>query len=189
MNTSFARSFRSWLSGKNWKKMMMLAALPTWLALGAGHALAQPAVGGQDSNVNIGIPAAGCTTLNQQIFAASNLVRYCVATGSADVLHPAGNGGTYVFNLTLNNAACAPLNGGMERTVQFQDVAVGAQVIRDNRIKEVTSTGFFTLAANVGHILRWTGRALAGVPATIVDDRSLSVVCLNQRLVASPIPD
>jgi hypothetical protein len=188
MNTSFAQSFRLWISGRSWRKMVLAAALPAWLALGAGHALAQPAVGGQDTFVNIGIPANGCTTLNQQIFAASNLVRYCVATGSADVLHPAGNGGTYVFNLTLDNAACAPLNGGMERTVQFADVAVGAQVIRDNRIKEVTSTGFFTLTPNVAHILRWTGRA-PGAPATIVDDRSLSVVCLNQRLLASPIPD
>lgn len=188
MDTSFTQSFRSWLSGKSWKKMMMLAVLPTWLALGAGHALAQPAVGGQDSNANIGIPAGGCTTLNQQIFAASNLVRYCVATGSADVLHPAGNAGSYLFNLTLDNAACVPFNGGKERTVQFLDVAIGGQVVPDNRIKEVTSTGFFTLAPNVAHIIRWTGRS-PGAPGTVVDDRSLSVVCLNQRLLASPIPD
>lgn len=188
MDTSFVQSFRLWLRSGNWKKMVLAAALPAWLALGAGQALAQPAVGGQDTNINIGIPANGCTTLNQQIFPAVNLVRHCVATGSADVFNPPGLLATYFFNLTLDNAACAPFDGGKERTVQFLDVVVGGQLVSDNRIKEVTTTGFFTLAANAAHIIRWTGRA-TGAPATTVADRSLSVVCSPLRLPASPIPD
>lgn len=186
MNTSFVQSFRLWLRNGNWKKMVLAAALPAWFALGAGHALAQ-SVGGQDTNVNIGIPAGGCTTLNAQILPAINQVRYCVATGSADVFHPAGNVGTYFFNLTLDNAACAPFDGGKERTVQFLDVPVAGQLVPDVRIKEVTSTGFFTLAANVAHMIRWTGRA-SGAPGTIVADRSLSVVCSPLRLPPTPIP-
>ena len=187
MNTSFVQSFRLRLRHGNWKKMVLTAALPAWLALGAGQALAQFAVGGQDTNVNIGIPAGGCTTLNAQILPATNIPRYCVATGSADVFHPAGNGGTYVFNLTLDNAACVPFDGGKERTVQFLDAAAGGQIIPDNRIKEVTSTGFFTLAANAVHVIRWTGRA-PGAPGTVVADRSLSVVCSPLQLPPTPIP-
>ena len=180
MNMAFGRNF--------WKKLVLAAALPAWLTLGAGQALAQVAVGGQDTNVNILIPAGGCTTLNAQIIPAANFVRYCVATGSADVFNPPGNVANYLFNLTLDNVACAPVNGGKERTVQFLDVAVGGQIVPDNRIKEVTSTGFFALAANVGHMIRWTGAA-PGSPATTVDDRSLSVVCSPLRLPATPIPD
>ena len=187
MDTSFVQSFRLWLRSGNWKKMVLAVALPAWFALGAGQALAQPAVGGQDTNVNIGIPAGGCTTLNAQFLPAINLTRYCVATGSADVFHPAGNVGTYFFNLTLDNAACAPFDGGKERTVQFLDVPVAGQLVPDVRIKEVTSTGFFTLAANVAHMIRWTGRA-PGAPGTIVADRSLSVVCSPLRLPPTPIP-
>ena len=187
MNTSFVQSFRLWLRSGNWRKMVLAAALPAWLALGAGQALAQ-STGGQDTNVNIVIPAGGCTTLNAQNLPAINQVRYCVATGSADVFNPPGLLATYFFNLTLDNAACVPFNGGKERTVQFLDVVVGGQLVSDNRIKEVTTTGFFTLAANVAHIIRWTGRA-TGAPATTVDDRSLSVVCTPLRLPATPIPD
>jgi hypothetical protein len=163
----------------------LAAAVPAWLALGAGHALAQ--VGGQDTNVNIAIPAGGCTTLNQQIFPAATFLRYCAVTGSADVFHPAAANGFYTFNLTLDNVACAPLDGGKERTVQFSDVAAGGTVVPDSRIKEVTSTGFFTLAPLVPHTIRWTGRA-TGAPATTVADRSLSLTCSNARLPVSPIP-
>lgn len=188
MATSFTQNFRPWIGNQSWRKLVLAAALPTWLALGAGHALAQ--TGGQDTNVNIGIPAGGCITLNQQILPAAAFTRYCTVTGSADVFHPVGNG-LYTFNLTLDQpvaTACNPLDGGKERTVQFSDVAFGGVLIPDNRIKEVTSTGFFKIApGNLPHILRWTGRA-TGSPATIVADRSLSVVCSTTALPASPIP-
>ena len=188
MNTSVTRNFRQWVRNGNWKKMLVTTALPAMLlTLGAGHALAQ--VGGQDTNGNVGIPAGGCITLNQQILPAATFLRYCAVTGSADVFHPVGNG-LYTFNLTLDQpvaTACNPLDGGKERTVQFFDTPVGGVIVRDSRIKEVTSTGFFRLAAGVAHILRWTGRA-TGSPATLVADRSLSVVCSNLSLPPSPIP-
>ncbi len=176
MNTSFVQSVRLWMNGKNWRKMVVAAALPASLALGASSALAQ--VGGNDTNVNLVIPAGGCITLNQKIVPLATFPRYCAVTGSADVAHPNGNG-FYTFNLTLDQpvaTACNPIDGGKERTVLFQDVAVGGAIVPDNRIKEVTSTGFFTLPAGAAHIIRWTGRA-TGAPATTVLDRSLSVVC------------
>jgi hypothetical protein len=180
---SFVQSVRLWARGSKWKKMVLAAALPAWLALGATQALAVPAAGGNDTNANIGVGA--CTTLNfQPITVVGNQVRYCAATGSADVLNPGQNGGLYAFNLTLDNVVCAPLDGGKERTVQFSNLVVAGTPVPDNRIKEVTSTGFFKVSGAGVHMIRWTARPIPGSPATIVLDRSLSVVCTDV-----PLPD
>ncbi len=164
-------------AGRSCSKVKSLTAvLSAWFALGASQALAVPAAGGNNTNVNIGV--AACTTLNTQFIPVpAGTTRYCVATGSADVQSPGSVGGTYLFNLTLNNAACAPPDGGMERTVQFSNA------FPDNRIKEVTSTGFFVVPAG-NNFIRWTARPDPAVaaPATIVIDRSLSVICLDYPL-------
>ncbi len=182
MNTLFGQGFRFWTN--NTLSMMKKAVLSSALclgiaALGAGSAFAQPATGGNDTNINIAVPA--CTTLNAQVVPVpAGAVRYCTATGSADTVNP-GNVGlsTYVFNLTLDNVACAPLDGGKERTLQFSNL-VASTSLPDVRIKEVSSTGFFVIPAGV-HVLRWTARPV-GSPATTVIDRSLSVVCTDYRL-------
>jgi len=183
MHMSFLQRVRFWVNNGQWRKLVLAAALPTWFALSATQALAA-SVGGQDTNVNIGLGA--CTTLNQQIIPASPQVRYCAATGSADVSNP-GNVGlsSYAFNLTLDNAACAPLDGGAERTVQFGNLAN----VPDVRIKEVSSTRFFVIpAGNFVHVIRWTGRIVPGSPATVVLDRSMTVVCDFLPLPVTPIP-
>ena len=181
MNMTFTQSIRLWARSNKWRKMLLAAALPTLFALSATQALAIPAAGGNDTNANIGVGA--CTTLNAQpITIIGNQVRYCTATGSADVLNPGQAGGMYAFNLTLDNVVCAPLNGGKERTVQFSNLVVAGVPVPDNRIKEVSSTGFFKIAGAGVHMIRWTARPLPGSPATLVDDRSLSVVCTDVPL-------
>ena len=166
------------------KKIILAAALPACLAFGASQALAVPAASGNDTNANIGIGA--CTTLNAQpITVVGNQIRYCTATGSADVRNPGPVGvHNYAFNLTLDNVVCAPLDGGKERTVEFANLPIAGQFVLDNRIKEVSSTGFFRVAGAGVHMIRWTGRAIPGAPATLVLDRSLSVVCTDV-----PLPD
>jgi hypothetical protein len=188
MHTSFGRSLRLRASTTHGRvrRAVVAASLPTWLALGAGHALAVPVAGGNDTNVDIGV--AACTTLNTQLIPVPfGTVRYCSATGSADVRNPGGLGSTYAFNLTLDNVVCGPLDGGKERTVQFANTPVAGQLVPDTRIKEITSTGFFVVPAG-NHYLRWTARPLPGSPATTVLDRSLSVVCTDSRLPSVLLP-
>jgi hypothetical protein len=188
MKTTFAGNLRSWTNNiRNGKagKMILAGAFSLWSALGATQAFALPAAGGNDTNVNIVVPA--CTTLNTQfVLVAGNAVRYCVATGSADIGNPGAVGvNTYAFNLTLDQPAatiCNPLDGGKERTVQFSNVPVAGQLLSDNRIKEITSTGFFRIAGPGVHIIRWTARPIPGSPASTVLDRSLSVVCTDVPL-------
>jgi hypothetical protein len=156
------------------KALFLVLGLP----LVASPALALDAAGGNDTNVNINV--AACTTLNAQtVNVVGNAVRYCVATGSADASNPVGAGPhDYAFNLTLDNAACLPFDGGKERTLEFWD----AGGVSDNRIKEITSTGFFRIAGQGVHTIRWTARPLPGAPALTVLDRSLSVVCTDWQL-------
>jgi hypothetical protein len=181
MNTSYVQN------GK-WRRMILTAALLAWLAPGATQALAA-AVGGNDTNINM--PVAACTTLNaQNVIVPAGTVQYCAVTGSADVQNSGSTGlSTYLFNLTLDNVACLPLDGGKERTVQFRNLAFANPPLSvpDVRIKEVSSTGFFRLGPGA-HTLRWTARPLPGSPATAVLDRSMSVVCDNIPLPPTPIP-
>lgn len=99
-----------------------------------------------------------------------------MAVGSADVSHPNANvATTYLFTLWVDDPQ-PPMNGGQERTVQFLPLP------DDVRIKEVTTTYAFTLAANVAHTIFWLGRPAPMNPPTLVLDRSMSLVCDGQTV-------
>jgi hypothetical protein len=173
-------------------------ALPVWLALVPTHALAVDATGGNDTNVNqlvntVG-PAAWVTLRAQQIAVPANTRRHCVATGSSDALNPGGVANNfYRFTLSLN-AGFDPIDTGRERTLQFFNQPIGGLVVTDSRIKEITSTWFFSLPPSpqsVVYFIRWRATKFAAATANMtVDDSSLSVVCTDATLspILVPVP-
>lgn len=166
-------------------KQIFVAVISLVGLVTAPYAFASDSAGGNSSNANVLVPA--CTTLNAQtVLTPQQRARYCVATGSADAANPGGVGvRQYAFTLTLDTVACLPLDSGVERTLEFQNVALGATVVSDNRVKEITTTAFFVLQplATGGHVIRFQARPLiAGIPPLTVLDRSLSVVCMDDRL-------
>ncbi len=165
-------------------KTLLAAALPVWLALVPVSAMAVNAAGGSDTTVDQVVntvgPGAWVTLRSQQINATSG-PRYCIATGSSDAVNP----GTLLaeqYRFTLSLAAGAdPINSGRERTLEFLNTATTA----DNRMKEITSTWFFTLPpqTTAAYFLRWRATKLAAATANLtVADSSLSVVCTDNAL-------
>jgi hypothetical protein len=167
---------------------LVVAALPVCLGLTPLQALAQDAVGGNSTNGNVIMPPGGWTTLRTVVFVnPANKTRYCMAVGSADIRHPDAGSGTYLFTLT-DSFPQPPTNDGDERTVQFGDQAAGGVIVRDNLIKEVTTTQAFVTAPGV-HTIYWLGAptTVPASPATSALDSSLSVVCTDTLL--APIFD
>lgn len=151
------------------------------LALVTMQATAVTAIGGNDTTVDVVVPV--CTSLvEQDIFVPQGETYYCAVTGSSDALNPDQDpvAKRVGFNLTLDNLFCDPLDGGMERTLEFSDMI---------RLKHITSTGFFEIGQG-NHVIRWTARPIAAAPALTVLDSSLSVVCTDEeQLPYTPIPD
>lgn len=164
---------------------LVVAALPVWLGLTPLQALA--AVSGSSTNGDVSMPPGAWTTLRSVAFVNPvNTTRYCMVVGSADIQHHAGNGvATYLFTLTDNDPQ-PPTNDGDERTVEFRDQPAGGVIVRDNRVKEVTTTESFVTGPGA-HVISWLGAPAPGSPATLALDSSLSLVCTKEIL--APIID
>lgn len=167
-------------------RMLLAATLPACLALVPGHALAVPASGGNETNVNQVVATVGpatWTTLRAVPIMVVNTPRFCAVTGSSDALNPGGVSNFYRFNLTLA-AGADPIDSGRERTLHFfnQPIA-GGQVVFDNRIKEITSTWWFQITTPGVNFVRWRATKFAAATANLtVDDSSISVVCTDVAL-------
>jgi hypothetical protein len=173
---------------RNSAPKLVIAALPVCLGLIPLQALAQfvnpPNTTRYCMAVGVVMPPNVWTTLRTVMDAIGG---NSTNADSADIRHPDNGSGTYLFTLT-DTVPQPPTNDGDERTVQFGDQPAGGVIVRDNLVKEVTTTQAFVTGPGV-HTIYWLGAptTVPASPATLALDRSLSVVCTDKRL--APIFD
>lgn len=167
-----------------WTKLMA-ATLPVCFGLVPLQAEAVlDEVGGNGTIVNQVVPSAAAWTVLRSVlvFSPTTNARRCIATGSSDAFNPGLLGSHfYRFRVSLNGLPIG-VDGPFERTLEFLN-QVATVPVRDNRIKEITSTGGVFVPPAGFSTIRWEARKfLAATPALLVDDSSLTVVCTDTEL-------
>lgn len=176
---------------------LLATALPVCLGLVPLQAEATADEVGGNSNTAppLVISDAFWTVLtNVTVFNPDNQKRFCTAVCSADPLNPPQNGGTfqYRFRVSLNGQPAA-VNNSVERTFEFANEfevdTVGfpalpiLRLVRDNSIKEITTTGGpFLTQPGLSTIKCEARKFLAATPTLTVDDVSLTVTCTDTEL-------
>ena len=171
----------------------LAAVLPLCATLMSSPVVAFDAIGGNANNGLTAVVAAGCQppawTVLETVPFQNPHQHYCHATGSADAFRPTTANGEYNYYFTVSNTPAPICNQGQERTLTFWNQAG----IKDTGIKEITTTGgwmapangdpgYFTVPAG-NQTLYFLARHAIGAPPLQVDDASLTVTCMDNRLV------
>lgn len=176
-------------------------ALTAGTALMSSTALAVDAVGGSATNTDVIVTSPVAWTVLGKVSLQNPTQRYCIATGSADAQNPVftPSAAPWQYRFTVSNDPNPPINQGQERTLEFWNQLIAGQLVRDNQIKEITTTGgwmanvmanpgYFTFPAVLspfaGHTVYLLARKIGNVPNLRVLDSSLTVTCTDNRLVA-----
>lgn len=182
------------------KSVVLGMALTAGAALLSESAWAVDAVGGSATNTDVIVNSSAAWTVLGKVSFQNPTQRYCIATGSADGLNPAfvPSAAPWQYRFTVSNSANPPINQGQERTLEFWNQLVAGQLVRDNQIKEVTTTGgwmanvlanpgYFTFPAVIapfgGQTVYLLARKIGNAPNLRVLDNSLTVTCTDNRLV------
>lgn len=170
------------------------------LSLMSGNALAVDAVGGSAQTADVVVPGPAWTVLRKVTF-RNPTQRFCTATGSADAKNPNPNvpsAAPWQYAFTVSNSPNPPANQGQERTLEFWNQVVGGGIVRDNTVKEITTTGgwmanvmadpgYFTfpglILPSAGHTVYLLARKIGAGPNLSVLDSSLTVTCTDNALL------
>lgn len=174
-------------AGGSTTSWLLATALPVCLGLIPLQAEAVlDEVGGNGTIVNqvVNTDAAWITLRSVLVFSPTTNARRCIATGSSDAFNPGINPGgfganLYRFRVSLNGLPVG-VDGPFERTLQFLNQTV--PIVRDNTIKEITSTGGVFVPPAGFSTIRWEARKFVGALNLTVDDSSLTVVCTDTEL-------
>ena len=100
----------------------------------------------------------------------------CQAVASLDANNPGGDlvSQYYFFTITQNNANPFVSANGVERTIELRNQAG----VNDLDFLPVSTNTVFGFTANVPQVIRLLGRKSAGAPNLLVDDGSLSIMCI-----------
>ncbi len=184
----------------NKKSIVLGLALTASTALMSGTALAVDAVGGSATNTDVIVNSPVNWTVLGQVRLQNPTQRYCIATGSADAQNPlfAPSAAPWQYRFTVSDNPNPPINQGQERTLEFWNQAIAGQLVKDNLVKEITTTGgwmanvmanpgYFTFPAVLspfsGHTVYLLARKIGNVPNLRVLDNSLTVTCTDNKLV------
>lgn len=170
-------------------------ALSASTALMSDAAFAVDAVGGSARNTNVLVNSNVAWTILRTVTFTNSTQRYCIATGSADAHNPTSqpSAAPWQYRFTVSNSPNPPVDQGQERTLEFWNQAGGGFLLRDNQIKEITTTGgwmanamndpgYFTFPAAFSQTVYFLGRKIGGAPNLTVLDNSLTVTCTDNRL-------
>ncbi len=152
------------------------------------------AIGGSARNSNVVVNSNVAWTTLVSVRFQNPTQRYCIATCSADALNPTTfNGPANQYRFTVSDSSTVGLDQGQERTLEFWN-QLG---VRDNNIKEITTTGGWPANANTpgyfsapptigpftGRTLYCLARKIGAAPNMTVIDASMTVTCTDNRLV------
>ena len=100
----------------------------------------------------------------------------CQAVASLDAKNPGGDLAAqyYFFTITQNNANPFVSANGVERTIELRNQPSVDEV----DFLPVSTNTVFGFTANVPQVIRLLGRKSAGAPNLVVDDGSLSIMCI-----------
>ena len=166
----------------------------------SGTALAVDAIGGSATNTNVTVTSPVAWTVLGKVTFQNPTQRYCIATGSADAQNPLfqPSAAPWQYRFTVSNSPNPLINQGQERTLEFWNQVAGGSLVRDNQIKEITTTGgwmanvlvnpgYFTFPAVAapfnGQTVYLLARKIGNVPNLTVLDSSLTVTCTDNRLI------
>jgi len=175
-------SISSMLSAAISRRLKAGAALAAGLLLTSQAPYAHEVVDGNEDIANVMLNANAWIVLRAfNVVIADPRPHNCAVTAAADVNAPLNPNGSdsYVFTLTENQSSPA-VGAPQERTVEFNH---NANVFEPSIKSVATTMAFRNLTDNNGlggggnHIFRLLGRKL-GAANTIVDDSSLTVVCV-----------
>ena len=101
----------------------------------------------------------------------------CQATASLDAKNPGGDvvAQYYFFTITQNNANPFVSANGVERTIELRN----QPGVNDLDFLPVSTNTVFGFTANVPQVIRLLGRKTTGAPNLVVDDASLSIICVG----------
>jgi hypothetical protein len=140
---------------------------------------AAPFASGTGTNSNVTIASsANWTTLLTLNVPSDTQTRSCQVVGSLEARNPGGDNEpdsrqTYQFTVTNDNSN--PItNGRAERSIEVRDQGG----VNDPNFWPVSTNEFFILTPNVAHTIRLLGRKGSGAPNMLIDDSTLSIVCI-----------